>query len=289
MALEAPSQITAPPVLPLPYGLLSVADVRIGDRPRVLMGSWMLTDNCVVALDAPDYCPPPDPVEPKEVTDGRFVSYGTAFAGYSLLRCRVPGGDMDDNRAGRVMSLAEARMVERGTMRQLLAAAASATTTLAEDITPAAGAVCPELGLALLEGYAARAYGGIPVVHVARSVGSLLGTRGSIIRSGNRLESVQGAWVASGGGYDGPFNLGPAGVAPAAGESWMYVTGALVVERGPIIDSGNVLVQAAATEPPTIGGQYVNEFDRMVERAYGVTADCMKAAIRVTLDCGGAA
>lgn len=293
--------IPAPPVSPVPYTLMSVSDVRDG-QPRVLFGVQYPTDACVTTTEAPEWCPatPPDPVPVKTPHDGVFYSESVQFSVYSLLRCRMVGADMQEERATRVLQLNEARGVEQGFMTHFLSAPTDADvgTIAAVDLTPVADTpVCPELGLALLESYARQHYGSVPVIHAGATVASLLGSRNQIVSDRAMLLTRIGSRVTASGGYD-LVNLGPGtepvipedpedpivpgepGVAPPAGATWMYVTGQVSIMRSDPFAAGPVLGQAAP------GGLYNNEFDVMAERSYAAMAECIKAAVLVSVDCG---
>jgi len=76
------------------------------------------------------------------------------------------------------------------------------------------------------------------------------------------------------------------GAAPAAGTTWMYVTGQVTILRGDITTSGLVMGQNVIA--PNIGA-YNNEFDVFAERGYAALGECVKAAVLVSVDCEVAA
>lgn len=208
------------------------------------------------------------PVEGIDVVDG------APFTLYHLFRCSPVGITPDEfqERARAALRLGEQRALERVTGSRLPMADG------AVDLTPTPGtAVSPAVGLAILEAFAAANYGGVPVIHTPRDVGSLLGSRGSVLRAGTRLESVQGAIIASGGGYDrlvGPPTVvgDPDTVVPAGdGEAWVYVTGTVVVRRGATIEVGPVMSRTPAT----------NVASALTERPAIVTWECITAAVLV--------
>lgn len=288
MVAPARRIIPAPPVTPLPYTLMSVADVR-DNEPRVLFGVEYPTDACVTATEAPEWCATPPVPQTKTPLDGQFYAESVQFPIYSLMRCRLVGSDLNEERASNVLQLNEARGVEAGFMRHFLAAPTSVPlgTIAAVNVTPVPGTpVCPELGLALLEGYAAQHYAGLPVIHAGRTVASLMGSRNQIVSDRGALATRLGARVAAGGGYD-LTNLAPnGGAAPAAGTTWMYVTGQVTILRGDITTSGLVMGQNVTA--PNIGA-YNNEFDVFAERGYAALGECVKAAVLVSVDCEVAA
>lgn len=298
MVAPARRIIPAPPVTPLPYTLMSVADVRDGEG-RVLFGATYPTDACSIAAEGPEWCPPvvPDPLPSKTPIDGQPYAISVQFPVYSLLRCRLVAGDIAEERATRVLQYNEARAVESGFMNHYLSAPGDGgEMPAAVDLTPVVDTpVCPELGIALLEGYAAQHYAGSPVIHMGRTLASLVAQRNEIIQGRGRLETRLGAYVAAGGGYD-LVNLGPGtdpddtdpedvipgvpGEAPPAGATWIYVTGAVTILRGDAVAPGPVPVRTGAGL-----GNYNNEFDVFAERPYAVLGECIKAAVLVTVDC----
>lgn len=139
----------------------------------------------------------------------------------------------------------------------------------ATDLTPAGGAVTPQVGLAILEGNASWNYAGIPTIHAPRSIGSVLGQNNQIVRKGDAFYTFQGSKLASGAGYE-KNNTGPAGTTPTAGEFWMYASGEVVLARGDlIVESGT--------------NRDTNELFSLVERLYVGAIDCYTAAVRVKL------
>ena len=211
----------------------------------------------------------------KVPTEGVDLVDGAPFNLYHLFRCSPVGmtpGDFQE-RARAALRLGEQRALERVT-GSLLPFREGAV-----DLTPTPGtAVAPAVALAILEAYAAANYGGVPVIHAPREVGSLLGSRQSILRVGTRLESVQGAVIASGGGYDrlvGPptdlENPETTTVPAGDGQAWMYVTGTVVVRRAPVIEVGPVMGRTPAT----------NVAEALVERLATVSWECITAAILV--------
>lgn len=139
----------------------------------------------------------------------------------------------------------------------------------ATDLTPAGGAVTPQVGLAILEGNASWNYAGVPTIHAPRSIGSILGQNNQIVREGDAFYTFQGSKLASGAGYE-KNNTSPAGATPTAGELWMYVSGEVVLARGDlIVESGT--------------NRDTNELFSLVERLYVGAVDCYTAAVRVKL------
>ncbi|UQS95166.1 hypothetical protein Pam4_23 [Pseudanabaena phage Pam4] len=194
---------------------------------------------------------------------------GEAFAVYHNFVCRPVGTDLLE-RARAALRLGEGRAVERVWAQQM--------ASTATDVTPTPGTPLDLVdGLALLEQYAAENYGGVPVLHVPRGATTRLAAHGAVDRYGTRIETPQGAFVASGGGYTG--ESGP-GADATAGQAWLYVTGQVTVRRAPVIE---------ATAIKTSGAGASNDFRALVERPYVVTSECVSAAVLVNNTFAGGA
>lgn len=213
-----------------------------------------------------------DPFYARVASEGIDLVDGEPFNLYHLFRCAPlgQGGEARfQERARTALRLGEQRALERVT-GSLLAA-----DTDGVDLTPTYGVATPLVeGIALLEGWSAANYGGVPVIHLPRSAGTVLGRR--LERVSGHLETIQGSLVASGGGYDrlqGPG--GDAAPAAAAGEAWLYVTGQVVIHRGDTEDVGPILDSAT-------GGR-LNVWSALVERPYTSTWECITGAVLVDL------
>lgn len=193
-----------------------------------------------------------------------------SFAAYAGQVCKGIG--YDEGSLAEVQATFEANesvAVERALMQQRFVQN-GVIWAAPVDLTPAGGAVQPEVGLAILEGHASWNYAGSPTIHAPRSIGSLILARAAVERQGNVFLSKQGSKVASGGGYENP-NQSPAGVAAPAGEKWMYASGEVSVYRGPV-EAHNQM------------NRDTNEVFSLVERQYTVAVDCYTAAVRVKVN-----
>lgn len=188
---------------------------------------------------------------------------GVRFGVYGGINCKGVGNSMEHEQSEleRVYLAGESTGVEKGLMTLRLA------TVAATDLTPAGGAVSPQSGLALLEGFASYNYAGVPTIHAPRTVGSLLGMNNQISKVGHAFFTFQGSKFASGSGYD-LANVSPTGTNPAAGEKWMYASGEVVIARGDLIQQISL-------------NQSTNEMFALIERLYVAAVDCFTAAVRV--------
>lgn len=227
--------------------------------------------NCLDTLVPTPICP--DPL-------GEFKVFGTAgwvpafeFAVYGGVQCSAVGLDTADQKAevDRVFGLNEGKGVE-----QALLANRFVVGTLWDapvDLTPGS-AITIQIALAILEGYAAAHYAGVPTIHMPRAAASLLNER--IVWTDGKAYTRSGSKVAIGGGYD-------ADAAPDG--SWdLYVTGEVYVER-----SDEVSVQSWVLPGDGSGlgsdenGISDNTVLALAERMFRVGVDCFVAKVTATV------
>jgi len=258
-----PARITIPPITARPGELLDIATVHEGLEwldPTDMAESF----NCV-NTGAVTTFPCPTPPATKVFDRASTWIDGIRFVVYTGYLCKGPGFLMSEAESNlqTVFTAQESVGVEQAVMTSILSEAG------ATDLTPAAGAVSPAVGLALLEGHAATKYAGVPTIHAPRSIGSLLaGTGAGITLEGSKFYTKQGSKLASGGGYELPANASPAGAAPAVGELWMYATGEVVLARSDTIFQSGL-------------NQTTNDQIALLERMYVAAVDCYRAGVRV--------
>lgn len=259
-----PVYIEAPAFRKAHGGLVSVADIRDAESAHIAIdGAHYLSEECAGPARAYDatVCTPPE-TRPEKTFDELDVVTGEPFVIYKGVECQ----DMlDDNLqwARNALAGGEDYAIESGFMQQSLAVA---TTT---DI--GGGATFSLInGIAMLEGYAATVYGGVATLHISRSVTTrALANRALQSDEQYNVTTRQGNLVANGGGYE--INLGPTGVAPAAGQAWLYVTGPVTLVRSTV---------TATTAP-----DYRNNTQQAIaERTITPLIQCFVAAVRVTLE-----
>lgn len=259
-----PVYIEAPAFRKAHGGLVSVATLRDNEAPHVAIdGAHYLTGACAGPANPYDADPCTEPVDrPAKEFDSIGLSQGDPFTIYKGVECQ----DMhDDNLAWAREALAagEDYAIEAGFMQQRLAVAST---------TDIGGGATFSLinGIAMLEGYASTVYGGIATLHVSRSVTTrALANRAFQSDEQYRVTTRQGNLVANGGGYE--INLGPTGVAPAAGQAWLYITGPVTLVRSAV----------TATTAPDYRH---NTPQAIAERVITPLVECFIAAVRVTLE-----
>lgn len=266
MPLANPVYIEAPTVAPAPGGLYAVATVLDNVDSHIgASGMRYLSENCGVATSILD----PACITAEDRAEKTFseidVITGEPFAVYKGVECTYLADD-DSDWARHGLELTEHIAVEQG-MRDALFDGAT-------DLTPTPGtAIAVRDGIALLEGWAGANYGGVPILHMDRRVASLgLSAESLTFDLNYTITTKQGALVANGGGY---YNMdGPTGAAPAAGTAWIYVTGAVVVARLPVVV--NRVIPGLDES-----GAHINLQRALAERMIAVTAECILAAVLV--------
>lgn len=118
-----------------------------------------------------------------------------------------------------------------------------------------------------LESYAASHYAGTPVIVMPRSLVTMLSGTHALYRDGDKISTLQGSWVV-GGNFGGPMK-GPDGSTPAAGNTYIYVLGEVLVRRGPAVEH-------------SIVDTTKNTVTQLTEGMYLLGVDCMIAAVQLT-------
>lgn len=269
MPLGNPVYIEAPTVAPAAGGLYAVATVRDNADVHIgASGAQYLSENCGVSTSILD----PACITQESRAEKTFgeidVISSAPFAVYKGVQCTYMGDD-DTDWARRGLELTEHIAVE-----EYLATEVFPTATT--DLTPTPGtAVSVAHGIAILEQYANANYGGVPVFHMDRHVASLgLSQEALTFDLTYTITSKQGSLVANGGGYGG-MN-GPGDVAPGANEAWIFVTGAVVVSRTPVVSNRVIPGTGDA-------GGHLNLQQALAERMVAVTTECILAAVLVEL------
>lgn len=263
MTITTATYPVAPATTPRKGTLLDAATVS-DDYPWLDTEGIFDSYNCMKFRSAPAFCAP----NSKTFDNTAGWQDGFRFGAYGGVVCKAPGLDVArmKSEVGRVFAAGESTAVERALMANRFVASAG-NWAAPTDITPAAGAVKPAVGIAMLEGYASDNYVGAPTLHLPVVIASLiLGVDGASF-NGSVLETKMGSKIAAGAGYD-YNNTGPTGANAATGEKWLYAT-------------GEVLVVRSDAEVQQVMAQSTNEVFVLAERAYVVAVDCFTAAIRV--------
>jgi hypothetical protein len=265
--------VEAIPGQPLPHGILGgCADVRdVTDVHELLGVEWLALGCCPVNVWH-DPCLDGD-TSPGAPAQKEFcrpqVEHADPITVYAGAECSALGWSYQEARdhAEASLALGEQAAIEGGFWTDRLAATAT-------DLTPAAGPVNIAQGVAALEGALAESYGGRGVLHVPAGVAALLGCCNIAHEdpATGTLRTLAGNCVAIGAGYSA-MNTGPGNIPAPSGTAWLYVTGPLVIRRGP-----------AETLPDQNSSVSTRTNDRrvLVERTVVVATTCDVFAVAVT-------
>lgn len=232
--------------------------------------------NCMDTLVPTELCP--EPLAPGEdATPKTFVSApwvpAYQFAVYGGVQCSAVGVDRADLDAEirRVFERNEGKGVERSLLLNRFIArdeAAPGNGGIGWDapVDVTAGlTVSPTVALALLEGYAAENYAGLPTIHMPRAMATVLAASGLIVWNGDVAFTKNGSKVVIGGGYDLNLDEG----------SWdMYATGEVYVERSQTVNVSLPVVPGDGSADRDLSD---NTVIALAERLYRVGVDCFVA------------
>ncbi len=274
-------RVEAIPGRPLPYGILGGCTdvIDVTDEHELLGVEWMAL-GCSPVRDT-DWCPPEESLgdeSPGEVSPGALPGQKEFFPPiheaadpvtiYAGVMCSTIGWSyqeaIDHVRAS--LELGEQQAVESAFWRYTLAPRAM-------DLTPAEGPVSIAQGVAALEGCLAESYGGVGTLHVPTGAAALLGCCNIAYVDENRLSTLAGNCVIVGSGYSAA-NSGPDGTPAPPGTAWLYISGPVVVRRGPI----DVIPDRAGASID----RRVNDRRVLAERTYVPATTCTVCAVLVT-------
>jgi hypothetical protein len=269
--------VEAIPGTPLPHGLLGgCADVRdVTDVHELLGVEWLALgccpvqvweDPCLDGEESPGLAPEAAP--PMKEFCRPQLEHAAPITVYAGAECSALGWSYAEARAHAEASLelGEQQAVEQGFWTSKL-------TVDGVDLTPSAGPVSVAQGVAALEGCLAETYGGRGVLHVPAGAAALLGCCNLVSEdpASGGLRTLAGNCAIIGAGYSAA-NTGPGNIPAPAGTAWLYITGPLVIRRGP-----------AETLPDQSSSVNTRTNDRrvLVERTYVVATTCTVCAIQV--------
>lgn len=270
------SDVRRPVTTPLESSVLDHAVVLVNDNFGLTndAGLWP-SYSCLDTLVPTPICPDPLDVEFKTFSKAEWQPSFT-FAVHGAVQCSAVGLDAADQQSevARVFELNEGRGVETALLLNRFVAHGSGGVVwdAPVDVTPSAAVSLP-IALAILEGYAAIHYAGVPTIHMPRAAASLLGDR--IVWRDGKAFTRSGSKVACGGGYDSD---------PVDGTWDLYATGEVYVERSSIV---RVSTQVLPGDGSGLGsdenGLADNTVVALVERMYRVAVDCFAAKVTGTV------
>lgn len=265
------TEVTRPDITPLTSSVLDHATVETTSDfgLRNNKGLWP-SYNCLDLLVPTQICPAEgsDPVVKNFLGASQTPAF--QFAVQGGVQCSAVGLDKEDQQreVERVFALSEGKGVERALLLNRFLNTPPDTSISWDapiDLTPVT-AVSVQIALALLEGYAAANYAGVPTIHMPRAAASLLGSD-KIVWEGDKAYTRLGSKVAMGGGYDNPDGVEDG--------TWdLYATGEVYVEKS----------EAVGVQSYVLPGDGSNDrgFDdntvlSLAERMFRVGVDCFVA------------
>lgn len=269
-------EITRPTPDPLTSSVLDHATVventHFGLRNNE--GLWP-SYNCLDTLVPTALCQ--EPVATKVFSKAGWVP-GFEFAIYGGVECKAVGLDRADQEReiARVFSLNEGKGVEQALLLNRFVATDSDMPVQWDapvDLTPGSD-IDPRTALALLEGYAASVYAGLPTIHMPRAAASYLGER--IVWKGDKAYTRMGSKVAIGGGYDTDE--------PSDGTWDLFATGEVYVERSGTVNVNTIVIPGDGSGTGSDeNGLSDNTVIGLAERMFRVGVDCFVAKATSTV------
>ena len=264
--------LAAPVRAPLRGGILDAADVF--DSPNLGYLAYTSADptwNCAMEFDVQSGtdCEAAFAFGDKVETGGPEQNGPSPFSVYGLSGCYTVGLDYNamDGMVRDTYLLRESTGVERYVSEYIAANG--------DAIGPEYGAVSDIItGIGALEQYAGEVYGAVATLHVPSYFTAQLCKGGVIHKEGDAWFTCLGNKVSIGAGYGLGAN-GPGDAAPAAGSSFVSVSGEVRLGRGDLR-----VAKALNTQ--------TNWVSVLTERSYVLYVDCFSAAVAVPQD-GGAA
>lgn len=262
--------VEAVPGTPLPHGLLGGCTTVITARdPHELLGTEWRPLSCADASTT-TWCLPDNSTVPNKLFARPGICTADPITVYAGSECSTMGFSYEEavEHATETLRLGEQRALEEWFMSNVLC-------DVAEDLTPAAGAVSVAQALSVLENWLGSTYGGVGVIHAPVGAGAQFSRDHLAWEEDERLRTLVGNCVVLGAGY--AVNVGPLDctVAPV-GEMWLYATSPIRVRRDP-----------PEVIPPTEAGSVdtsLNDRRVLVERTFvAEIACCEAAAIRAVI------
>jgi hypothetical protein len=262
------------PVVPRP-GLFQVAtgplDLPVHGR---IGGLQYETHTCVLPVCYEVECQATHNV--KTLTAQKSTITGDPFVVFSNLLCAPVG--LTDERVRMFLyeslSAGEQAAVENTFSLQACAQAPGLSNNAAVvDLTPVPGTpVDPVKAVSLMESWLYARYGLPGILHLPENMSAYFSHLHLVHRDG-RVWTTPGGTKLSFGNYAGNS---PVGAAPAAGQTWIYITGQVAIWR--TADQDLFVTSIADTL-----NRSTNQVTAVMEREYVVTIDCFVAAVQTSI------
>lgn len=243
------------------YGLFNAATVTDDLDPRGIAAGWQIpAEDCglVRAYDANCETHPA-----KTFDEGQSFMEAVPYWVYATRKCGTVGRTSAEMEASvrRRLAAGEQRAVEAqfwgGTAVPSdpnLTGAAGVTTV----VTTAAGSGA---AVAALEDAFYDTYGYVGTIHINMRAYANLSYGQMMIRNGGMWNTPIGSVWSIGAGYG---ITGPAGVAPAAGNVWAFMTPPVLIRRSPVV----------VPDVTTTMDRSLNQYMALAERVYTHTWTC---------------
>ena len=274
--VTGPVYVPAPnPVVPR-YGLFSVAtgplDIPIQARSG---GIQYQISVCDLPLTYEVNCQ--EEAETKLFENGVTTVTGAPFVVYSAIQCSPVGLANWGESAVRKYLFDQLVAGEQGVVERAFSTGAAGLSPSLQGAVNLGSAQGPVQAVGMLESWLYARYGLPGVIHAPMLAAAYFSGAHIIERDGSAAAPVWKTDVGTKVSFGDYAGTGPSGQVPAAGDTWLYITGQVAVWRTP---DSEVLV------PPM--GQVINRstnlLTTLMEREYVVTYDCYAAAVQVTLD-----
>lgn len=251
------------------YGLFNVANGPLELPPHARSGGLEFqTAVCDLPTGYDITCPPSD--TPKDFeAGGANVITANPFVVRSDLEC-APVGLTDAQL--RQWLLERLKAGEQALVEDIFSRGTFGATPSLQGATDlgTAGSITQAVGA--LESWLYARYGLPGVLHVPAAAAAHMVNGGGLYRDGNLWKTAMGT-LLSFGNYAG---IGPAGEVPAAGNTWIYITGQVTVWRAPDADVFTTPLADALNRT-------TNQVYGQAEREYAVAYECFAAGIDTTL------
>lgn len=268
-------------VRPYRGGLFDAAVATIEGDGHWQMGVQYLSVQCGASGWVKGWCPnggaASDPASHKKTADttSPWQEQPDAFTVYELWRCSQVGMTTEEHR-----ELAELRL-RNGEQYEAEKAFDAINLLKGDDVFKinGDGPMSVPRAIGAVEQYAAQVYGTQAVMHLPRWTYPYLVEQrqvwGDYMHNGEPeggaaggLHTKLGTRLSFGAGYSGNAPDGSAPADPA--DFWIYVTGDVVIRRGPVHTADAFAYQT-------------NERNVLSERTYLITTDCLLGAVPVDL------
>lgn len=252
--------VTGPNRTPLPHRLTAVADVVPMANEKAALGVNYESQPPVASIYGDATCLPEADRTEKEF-DARFYVESVETTLYAGVECGFKDWQDYEGFALERLELGESAALERFLREGIF----SDESTL---LTPAGSSLAVTFGE--LEAEAIAEYEGVITVHITPVVASALNADGLVEMTSDGLRTINGSKVVVGAGYINDDGVG-SGSNAAAGESWAFATGDIVIHRGTdAVTHGNLPV--------------VNVHATIAERQYAITVDGPIIATKLILE-----